>query len=136
MRRPVKEPGPDIKVISVISCQVLPFSFNLSRINSRSFSARSLAKTYLYSLSSSFKIVSGVLVSRNNFIRRLYHKRTIYAVRDRLRLPSSTYSILTIVLSLGSKFETVSLHSMIVMVFSSLIDSLKSSVIRPGSWRR
>ena len=69
MRRPVKEPGPDIKVISVISCQVLPFSFNLSRINSRSFSARALAKTYLYSLSSSFKIVSGVLVSRNNFIR-------------------------------------------------------------------
>ena len=37
-------------------------------MNCKSFSARSLAKGYLYSLSSSFNIVSGVLVSRYNFI--------------------------------------------------------------------
>lgn len=66
--RPVKEPGPDMKVISVISCQVLPFSASLSLMNFRSFSARSLAKGYLYSLSSSFRIVSGVLVSKYSFM--------------------------------------------------------------------
>lgn len=44
MRRPVNEPGPDMKVISVISSKVLPFSVNLSWRNLRSFSARSLAK--------------------------------------------------------------------------------------------
>lgn len=44
MRRPVKEPGPDIKVISVISVKVLLFSASLSFRNPRSFSARSLAK--------------------------------------------------------------------------------------------
>ena len=69
MRRPVKEPGPDIKVISVISCQVLLFSFNLSWMNCNIFSAKSLAKVYLYSLSFSLRIVSGVEVSRYNFIR-------------------------------------------------------------------
>lgn len=68
MRRPVKEPGPDINSISVMSCQVLSFSSNLSLMNCSSFSAKSLAKGYLYSLSSSFNIVSGVLVSRYNFI--------------------------------------------------------------------
>lgn len=49
MRSPVKEPGPDIKVISVISCQVVRFSASLSLMNSRSFSARSFLKAYLYS---------------------------------------------------------------------------------------
>ena len=49
MRRPVKEPGPDIKVISLMSCQVLPFSVSLSRMKPNSFSARSLAKMYRYS---------------------------------------------------------------------------------------
>ena len=44
MRRPVKEPGPDMKVIPVMSCQVLPFSFSLSLMNCNSFSAKSLAK--------------------------------------------------------------------------------------------
>jgi len=44
MRSPVKEPGPDIKVISVISWKVLLFSASLSWMNLRSFSARSLAK--------------------------------------------------------------------------------------------
>lgn len=43
MRSPVKEPGPDMKVISVISLKVLWFSASLSWINCRSFSARSLA---------------------------------------------------------------------------------------------
>ena len=49
MRRPVKEPGPDINSISVMSCQDLPFSSSLSLMNCRSFSARSFANTYLYS---------------------------------------------------------------------------------------
>lgn len=44
MRSPVKEPGPDIKVISVRSCQVLWFSFSFSLMKARSFSARSLSK--------------------------------------------------------------------------------------------
>ena len=44
MRRPVKEPGPDMKVISVRSLKVLPFSASLSFRNSKSFSARSLLK--------------------------------------------------------------------------------------------
>ena len=35
-------------------------------MNSKSFSARSLAKRYLYSLSFNRKTVSGVLVSRNS----------------------------------------------------------------------
>lgn len=64
MRSPVKEPGPDMNSISVMSCQVWWFAFSLSSMNLRSFSARSLAKVYLYSLLSSFNIVSGVLVSR------------------------------------------------------------------------
>ena len=68
MRSPVKEPGPDIKVISVMSCQVLSFSANLSLIYASNFSARSLAKGYLYSLSSNRKIVSGVLVSKYSFM--------------------------------------------------------------------
>lgn len=69
IRRPVKEPGPDMNSISVMSCQVWWFSPSLSSINLRSFSARSLAKTYLYSWSSNFNIVSGVEVSKNNFIK-------------------------------------------------------------------
>ncbi len=64
MRSPVKEPGPDIYVISVMSCQVLPFSCSLSRMNSSSFSAKSFAKVYLYSLSSRRRMVSGVDVSK------------------------------------------------------------------------
>ena len=72
MRRPVKEPGPDMKVISVKSCQVWWFSVNLSWMNLRSFSAKSLAKVYLYSVSSSFRIVSGVEVSRYIFILLYY----------------------------------------------------------------
>lgn len=68
MRRPVNEPGPDMKVISVMSCQVLLFSCNLSWINCNNFSAKSLAKVYLYSLSFNLRIVSGVEVSRYNFI--------------------------------------------------------------------
>ncbi len=69
MRRPVKEPGPDMKVISVISLKVLPFSASLLWMNCSNFSARSLAKVYLYSLLFSLRIVSGVEVSRYNFIR-------------------------------------------------------------------
>lgn len=46
---PVKEPGPDMNSISVMSCQVLWFSSSLSLMNFKSFSARSLAKGYLYS---------------------------------------------------------------------------------------
>ena len=41
MRRPVKEPGPDMKVISERSLKSLPFSCNLSRMKPRSCSARS-----------------------------------------------------------------------------------------------
>lgn len=41
MRRPVKEPGPDMKVISVMSLNDLPFSCNLSFKNCSNFSARS-----------------------------------------------------------------------------------------------
>lgn len=68
MRRPVKEPGPDMKVISEISWNDLPFSANLPLMNFSSCSAKSLAKGYLYSLSSSLRMVSGVLVSKYNFI--------------------------------------------------------------------
>ena len=68
MRRPVKEPGPDIKVISVMSCQVLLFSCNLLWMNCNNFSARSFAKVYLYSLLFNLRIVSGVEVSKYNFI--------------------------------------------------------------------
>lgn len=64
IRSPVKEPGPDINVISVISESDLLFSFSLSWMNDNSFSARSFANVYRYSLSSSLRIVSGVLVSR------------------------------------------------------------------------
>ncbi len=64
MRSPVKEPGPDINVISVISRNDLLFFASLSWTNDKSFSARSFANAYRYSLSSSLRIVSGVLVSR------------------------------------------------------------------------
>ena len=74
IRRPVKEPGPDINSIFLISCQVLPFSASLSLMNPNSFSAKLLAKAYLYSLSSSLNIVSGVLVSKYSFISVLYHR--------------------------------------------------------------
>ena len=75
MRSPVKEPGPDINSIAEMSCQVLWFSVSLSLMNWRSFSARSFAKGYLYSLPLSFRVVSGVLVSKNSFILvRLYHE--------------------------------------------------------------
>ena len=68
IRSPVKEPGPDMNSISVMFCQVLLFSANFSWINCKSFSAKSFAKGYLYSWSFSFKIVSGVEVSRYSFI--------------------------------------------------------------------
>lgn len=68
MRSPVKEPGPDIKVISVRSCQSLPFSASLSWMNLRRFSARSRPDSQMYSWSSNFKIVVGAEVSRYNFI--------------------------------------------------------------------
>lgn len=64
IRRPVKEPGPDIKVISVMSCQVLLFSFSLSWRNFRSCSARLLPSGSLYSRPSNFRMVSGVEVSK------------------------------------------------------------------------
>lgn len=73
IRSPVKEPGPDIKVISVMSVKFLPFSCSLSCSQARSFSARSWPKLQTYFLSFSIKVVSGVLVSRNNFIALLYH---------------------------------------------------------------
>ena len=41
-------------------------------MNLRSFSARSLAKGYLYSLSPSFNVVSGVLVSKYSFMIYYY----------------------------------------------------------------
>ena len=44
IRSPVKEPGPDIKVISVMSVKSLPFSCSLSCSQARSFSARSWPK--------------------------------------------------------------------------------------------
>ena len=44
IRSPVNEPGPDMKVISVMSWKVLLFSVSLSWINCNNFSARSLAK--------------------------------------------------------------------------------------------
>ena len=69
IRRPVKEPGPDINFISVISCQDLPFSVSLSLMNCSNCSARSFAKVCRYSLSFNFKMVSGVEVSKYNFIR-------------------------------------------------------------------
>ena len=71
MRRPVKEPGLDMKVISEMSCQSLPFSWSFSWIKERSFSARSWPKSCSYSLSSNFRMVSEVLVSRYNFMETL-----------------------------------------------------------------
>lgn len=44
MRRPVKEPGPDMYFIAVMSDQDLWFSASLSWMNSRSFSAVSWPK--------------------------------------------------------------------------------------------
>ena len=41
IRRPVNEPGPDMKVISVMSCQSLLFSDNFSWMKSNSCSAKS-----------------------------------------------------------------------------------------------
>lgn len=64
----MNEPGPDIKVISVMSLKVLWFSASLSWMNCNNFSAKSLAKVYLYSLSFNLRIVSGVEVSKYNFI--------------------------------------------------------------------
>ena len=46
MRSPVKEPGPDIKVISVMSCQDLPFSCNFLWTKLRSFSASSRPESH------------------------------------------------------------------------------------------
>lgn len=68
MRRPVNEPGPDIKVISETSCQVAWFSCNLSWMNVKIFSARALPSGEVYSRPSSLRMVSGVEVSRYNFI--------------------------------------------------------------------
>ncbi len=39
MRSPVKEPGPWLKSIAVMSCQVLLFSWSLSWIKPSNFSA-------------------------------------------------------------------------------------------------
>lgn len=72
IRRPVNEPGPDINVISVRSWKDWWLSASLSWMNLRSFSAKSLAKVYLYSTSSSLRIVSGVEVSRYIFILLYY----------------------------------------------------------------
>lgn len=69
IRSPVKEPGPDMKVISVRSLKVLSFSANLSGMNFKSFSASSFPSGSRYSLSSNFRIVSGVEVSRYSFIK-------------------------------------------------------------------
>lgn len=68
IRSPVNEPGPDMKVILVISCQFLWFSFSLSLIKPRSFSAKELANVCEYSLSSSLKIVVSVDVSKYKFM--------------------------------------------------------------------
>lgn len=68
MRRPVKEPGPEKKVISLISSKVLLFSASFSEMKLRSFSARSRPEAQRYSFSSSFRRVSGELVSRYNFM--------------------------------------------------------------------
>lgn len=68
IRRPVNEPGPDMKVISEISCQEAWFSCNLSWINVKIFSARALPRGEVYSWSSSLRIVFGVEVSRYSFI--------------------------------------------------------------------
>lgn len=43
---PVKEPGPDMKVISEISLKVLPFSSSLSFKNCSNFSARSRPESH------------------------------------------------------------------------------------------
>lgn len=64
----MKEPGPDMKVISVMSCQVLRFSASFSLMKPSNCSARSLPNKCLYSPLSSFKMVSGVLVSRYSFM--------------------------------------------------------------------
>ena len=45
MRRPVKEPGPDMNSISAMSCQDLSFSASLSLMNCKSFSAKSWPKS-------------------------------------------------------------------------------------------
>lgn len=66
--RPVKEPGPDIKVISEMSLKDLPFSTSLSRMYSNSFSARSCPDSHLYVLLSNFRIVIGEEVSKYNFM--------------------------------------------------------------------
>ena len=66
MRSPVKEPGPDMKVISVMSCQVLWFSVSFCCKKYNSFSAISRLRFLRYSRSFSFKMTSGVEVSRYN----------------------------------------------------------------------
>lgn len=64
MRSPVNEPGPDIKVISVISLKSLLISWSFSCIQERSFSARSLPKSYMNSVSFNLRMVFGLLVSK------------------------------------------------------------------------
>lgn len=64
MRRPVKEPGPDIKVISVISDHDLPCLSSEDLMKARRFSARSWPDSQVYSVSPKRKIVVGVEVSR------------------------------------------------------------------------
>ncbi len=64
MRSPVKEPGPDINVIFLMSLQVLSFSFNLSLIKLKSLSAKVLPKVWEYSLSFSLRMVVSVDVSK------------------------------------------------------------------------
>ena len=68
MRSPVKEPGPDIKVISVISCQDLPFSCNFSWMKLKSFFFFFLLESHAYVFLSYFNILVGVVVSMYCFL--------------------------------------------------------------------
>lgn len=66
MRRPVNEPGPDIKVIFVISDHILPCLSREDLMKARSCSARSWPDSQVYSVSPRRKMVVGVEVSRYN----------------------------------------------------------------------
>ena len=68
IRRPVKEPGPDMKVISLMSCQSQWFSWSLSESQPSSFSARVFPNSCWYSWLSSLRMIIGDEVSRYIFI--------------------------------------------------------------------
>ena len=160
IRSPVKEPGPDIKVISVMSVKSLPFSCSLSCSQARSFSARSWPKLQTYSSSFILRLVVGVLVFKNNRVI-LFSTRFVAPVVTELLANSlpvgremSRKALLRLFLTItslesmsdfsmkitvwfgGRRSETDAPHSMTMILSGFARFSARSSDMSPGSWRR